>query len=180
MAESAHVLTEAEVRTTMLKDADDRLRAELKRAKPGLDPKVVDGMARESLVKKIVKLRLQLGVTTAIKGPVLEVGQQIQIGAGSPEAVDPIAIMIAFMQQMQKEAAEDCRIATEKEERRIAAEKENRRIAVMKKNRTIAAEKEERRLAAKAVADKEERLMKLTADAEKARLAVEECRMAAE
>jgi len=38
MAESAHVLTEAEVRTTMLKDADDRLRAELKRAKPGLDP----------------------------------------------------------------------------------------------------------------------------------------------
>jgi len=87
MAESAHVLTEAEVRTAVLKDADERLRAELKRAKPGLDPKVVDGMAKESLGKKIAKLRLQLGVTTAIKGPVPEVGHP----------VDPIAMMIAFM-----------------------------------------------------------------------------------
>jgi len=45
---------EMKTAVSLLKDADERLRAELKHAKTGVDhPNVRDGMARETMVIKI-------------------------------------------------------------------------------------------------------------------------------
>src|SRR5258708_22569974 len=111
-------VTEKDVRTAVLKNSDERLKEELKRAKPGVDPKVIDDMTREDLVKEIVKLRIQMGTTTMLRDPVEE-APKIE-GAIGGVVTDPTTLMMQMMQMWQREqsAKEEARLEKERAEKK--------------------------------------------------------------
>src|SRR6266536_6599811 len=61
-----------EFRKVVIKDDTDRLRAELKRARPHVSVEEINSMLREELVEVVTELRLLKGVTTSIKEAVEE------------------------------------------------------------------------------------------------------------
>ena len=141
-----------EFRNVVIKDDTDRLRAELRRARPHVSVEEIESMTREHLVEVITELRLGTGVTTSIKEAVVEefmeaiggitpteIRPEIRVSRpASPVAVmDPMQAMMQMMLLMKREERE-------KEEMRLNLdrEKEERRREKEEKHR----EKEERRL----------------------------------
>src|SRR6266568_6859003 len=130
------VVSEDEMRPNVLKDGDDRLRAELKRARPSVDPGVIDGMTREHMVAEIVGLRLLVGTTASIKGPVIEkrvevvkevIKEVVKESVVNPGGADPMAMMMLMMQPFAER--EEKRAEKERAERKEQAEREEKRAA---------------------------------------------------
>src|SRR5260221_413441 len=141
-----------EFRKVVIKDDTDRLRAELRRARPHVSVEEIESMTREDLVEVITELRLGTGVTTSIKEAVVEEFMEA-IGGITPTGIrpevrvsrpaSPVAVMDtmqAMVQMMLLMKRED----REKEEQRLTLEKEKeeQRLEDEEKRR----EKEEQRL----------------------------------
>src|SRR6266536_4301089 len=78
----------AEFRRIVIKDDTERLRAELKRARPQLTVDEVNQFNREELVEQITDLRLRTGDTRAIKEPI-GVPMEGAVGVVFPAARSP-------------------------------------------------------------------------------------------
>src|SRR5260221_4607885 len=153
-----------EFRKVVIKDDTDRLRAELRRARPHVSVEEIESMTREDLVEVITELRLSTGVTTSIKEAVVEefmeaiegitpteIRPEVQVSrSASPVAVmDPMQAMMQMVLLMKREdrekeerRLEDERNRRELEERKLALEKEKEEMRV-----TLEREKEDKRLA---------------------------------
>src|SRR5260221_5569479 len=144
-----------EFRKVVIKDDTDRLRAELRRARPHVSVEEIESMTREDLVEVITELRLGTGVTTSIKEAVVEefmeaVGEitpteirpEIRVSRPvSPVAVmDPMQAMMQMMLLMKREERE-------KEEMRLNLdrEKEEQRLTIEREKEAKRREKEEKR-----------------------------------
>src|SRR5260221_3671041 len=121
-----------EFRKVVIKDDTDRLRAELRRARPHVSVEEIESMTREDLIEVITELRLGTGVTTSIKEAVVEEFMEaiggITLTEIRPEVrisrpASPVAVigpMQAMMQMMLLMKRED----REKEEQRLTLERE--------------------------------------------------------
>src|SRR6266536_3523903 len=128
----------AEFRRIVIKDDTERLRAELKRARPQLTVDEVNQFNREELVEQITDLRLRTGDTRAIKEPIgvpmegavgevlPEVGRPVEI---APH-VDPTQALMQMMLIMKREEGdkETRRIEEDRRREELDREKENRRV----------------------------------------------------
>ena len=155
-------MSASELRTVVQKESDDRLKAELKRAKPKTDPAVIESMTREVLVTKIVELRLQMGIHTSIKTAVPEKEKVLvpaphTVGAEMTPVttMDPTTMIMMLIQQQRE--TEERRAIADAQERKERREAEERRAAVEAQERKERREAEERRVAVEAQEKKERR-----------------------
>ncbi len=134
-----------EFRRIVIKDDTERLRAELKRARPQLTEAEVNVFTREELVEEITDLRLRTGDTRAIRNPI-DVPVEGAVGGVIPEVGRPVEVMPhveptqALMQMMLIMKREE----GDKETRRI--EEDRRRVELEEKRIQLEREKEEKRL----------------------------------
>ena len=122
----------AEFRRIVIKDDTERLRAELKRARPQLTVDEVNQFNREELVEQITDLRLRTGDTRAIKEPIgvpmegavgevlPEVGRPVEI---APH-VDPTQALLQMVLLMKREDGDKETRRIEEDRRRVEFERE--------------------------------------------------------
>src|SRR5260221_5227207 len=132
-----------EYRRIVIKDSTERLRSELKRARPLMDQEEIDGLSREELVEIITPLRMSTGQTVSIREPV-EIGEGEATGGVSTEeeispgrvsreispvpTADPVHTMMQMMMMMRQDERE-------KEERRLERDEKLRQENLAKEEK---------------------------------------------
>src|SRR5207245_375804 len=182
-------MTEIELRKLVVKDADERLRAELKRGQTHFDSSTIEGMSRDDLVANVTLLRRLAGQTNAVQTVVTtftglskpSVTPQPSATASAASVQPPsdgsIAAILALLMQQQESARQERAERDAKEERLMQLAKQEKAELLLKakqeKEQKEAKEKQEKaELLHQVQLEREERVEAARLEADRVRLAL--------
>ena len=149
-------MTDIELRKLVVKDTDERLRAELKRGQTHFDSSTIEGMSRDDLVANVTLLRHLAGQTNAVQTVVTtftglskpSVTPQPSATASAASVQPPsdgsIATILALLMQQQESARQERAEREAKEERLLQLAKQERADRDAKEERLMQLAKQEK------------------------------------